>query len=328
MTGTLAFFRAAIFLGITLALSPATIARAENYPAKPVRIVVPYPAGGGTDIATRIIAQKLTDAFKQSFYVDNRPGANGNLGTELIARANPDGYVIGMATPGPITVGRSLYPDLRYDPQKDLASVVLANESPIVLVTNPSLKASTLPELVKLAKAKPGKLTTAITATGSVAHLLTEMLKVSADVDILSVPYRGGGPAAIDLLSGQVDMTFAVLPLVIEYIKAGTMRAIAVASPKRTPLLPDVPTTAEAGYPDIVGSAWNGLVVPAGTPRPIIDALSKEMMKILQLPDVASQFEKLGMQAIGGTPDSFKDFQIAEARKWAEVIRAAKVTSP
>lgn len=300
---------------------------AGTYPAKPVRIVVPYPAGGGTDIATRIIAQKLTEALHQSFYVDNRPGANGNLGTELIAKSAPDGYVIGMATPGPVTVGRSLYPDLRYNPQSDLAPIILANESPIVLVTNPNLKVASLQELVQLAKAKPGKLSTAVTATGSVPHLLTETLKVSAGIDILGVPYKGGGPAIIDVMSGQVDMTFSVLPLVIEYIKAGTLRAVAVASPARTKLLPDLPTTAEAGYPDIVGSAWNGLVAPAGTPRPILDLLNKEMMKILQRPETSDQFVKLGMQAIGGSPESFAEFQVQEARKWAETIRAAKITN-
>ncbi len=177
---------------IWLGSSVAIPTRAQEYPSRPVRIIVPYPAGGGTDIATRIIAQKLSDRLKQQFFVDDRAGANGNLGTELIAKAAPDGYVIGMATPGPVTVGRSLYPRLPYDPEKDLTPIILANASPIVLVVNPTLKVSNLKELVGLAKQQPGKLTAALVSTGSVPHLVTEMFKHSAGVNILDIPYKGG----------------------------------------------------------------------------------------------------------------------------------------
>ncbi|HZP75086.1 MAG TPA: tripartite tricarboxylate transporter substrate binding protein [Pseudolabrys sp.] len=306
-----------------LLFTAALPALAEDYPDKPVRVIVPYPAGGGTDIAARLIAQKLSEKLHQQFFVDNRSGANGNLGTELIAKAAPDGYVIGMATPGPVTVGRSLYTDLRYDPAKDFAPIILANESPIVLVVNPKLAATSLQDVVRLAKAKPGKLTAALVSTGSVPHLVTEMLKSAAGIDILDVPYKGGAPATLDVMTGQVDMLFSVLPLVIGNINAGQLRAIAVASPARSPLLPHVPTTAEAGYPQVVGSAWNGIVAPAGTPNAVIGKLNAEITEILKQPDTQRQFATLGMQGIGGSANDFAQFEVAEAKKWADVIKAA-----
>jgi tripartite-type tricarboxylate transporter receptor subunit TctC len=299
---------------------------AEDYPDKPVRVIVPYPAGGGTDIAARLIAQTLSEKLHQQFFVDNRGGANGNLGTELIAKANPDGYVIGMATPGPVTVGRSLYPDLRYDPTKDFAPIILANESPIVLVVSAKLQVSSLQDIVKLAKAKPGKLTAALVSTGSVPHLVTEMLKSAAGVDILEVPYKGGAPATMDVMTGQVDMLFSVLPLVLGNVKAGQLKPIVVASATRSPLIPDVPTTAEAGYPQVIGSAWNGLVAPAGTPKLIVARLNSEISGILQLPETKEQFAALGMQAIGGSADEFAQFETAESKKWADVVKAANLS--
>jgi tripartite-type tricarboxylate transporter receptor subunit TctC len=226
---------------------------AESYPARPIKLIVPYPAGGGTDIAARWIGQKLSEALHQQIVVDNRAGANGNLGTNVIAKAAPDGYLIGMATPGPVTVGRSLYPDLPYDPQRELIPIALANESPIVLVVNPSVAAKSLQELIVLAKAKPGALTAALVSTGSVPHLLTEMLKAAAGINVLNVPYKGGGPAAMDVVSGQVDMLFSVLPLVLPYITSGQLRAIAIASEARSALLPDIPTVKESGFSQVVG---------------------------------------------------------------------------
>src|SRR5258708_28812040 len=241
---------------IWLCIVVSGAAFAETYPVKPIKLIVPYPGGGGTDMAARWIGQKLGEVLHQQIVGDNRAGANGNLGTNAIAKADPDGYLIGMATPGPVPVGRSLYPDLPYDPQKDLIPIALANESPIVLVVNPSVAAKSLQELIGLAKAKPGVLTAALVSTGSVPHLLTEMLKAAAGLNVLDVPYKGGGPAAMDVVSGQVDMLFSVLPLVLPYITSGQLRAIAIASEVRSALLPDVPTVKEAGFGQVTGTAW------------------------------------------------------------------------
>jgi tripartite-type tricarboxylate transporter receptor subunit TctC len=298
---------------------------AEGYPDRPVRLIVPYPAGGGTDIAARWIAQQLGTRFKYQIIVDNRGGANGNLGTDLIAKAAPDGYTLGMGTPGPVTVARSLYATLPYDPLKDLAPIILANESPIVLVANPNLSAKTLGELVALAKASPGKLTAALVSTGSVPHLVTEMFKESANIDFLDVPYKGGGPAAIDVIGGQVDMFFSVLPLVLPHIKAGKLRAVAVAGTKRSELIPDIPTFAEAGYRDVVGSAWNGIVAPAGTPAAVILKINADIANVLASAETKEAFAALGMEAVGGSSSSYAKFLDAETAKWKAVIKAAHI---
>jgi len=308
-----------------LCVSGSASARASDYPSRPVRIIVPYPAGGGTDIAARIIAQKLSDRLKQQVFVDNRAGANGNLGTELIAKAAPDGYTLGMATPGPVTVGRSLYPTLPYDPAKDLTPIINANSSPIVLVVNPSLKVSSLKELVALAKQNPGKLTAALVSTGSVPHLVTEMFKQAAGVNILDIPYKGGAPATLDVMNGQVNMLFSVLPLVLPNIRAGQLKVLAIASPKRSSLIPNVPTTAEQGYPDVVGSAWNGIVGPNSMPPEIVRQLNSETEQVLRSKDVDDQFAKLGMEPLGGSPKDFSSFLASESQKWAGVIKAAHI---
>ena len=285
----------------------------QTYPTKPIKIIVPYPAGGGTDIAARLIGQRLGELLKQSVIIDNRPGANGNIGTDLIAKASPDGYTIGMATPGPVTVGRSLYPKLSYDPEKDLVPIILANDSPIVLVVNPAVPARSMQELVALAKRSPGKLTAALVSTGSVPHLLTELLKSAAGIDVLEVPYKGGSPAATDVMGGQVDMFFSVLPLVLPHINSGKLRPIAVASEKRSVLIPDVPTMREVGYPQVSGSAWNGIVAPAGVPQEIVFKLNAEIAKVLDSPDTREHFTAMGMEAGSGSPENFARFRRVRA---------------
>jgi tripartite-type tricarboxylate transporter receptor subunit TctC len=304
------------------------LAIAQDYPSRPIRLVVPYPAGGGTDIAARWIADRLSAQFNDKVFVDNRAGASGNLGTDFIAKSAPDGYVIGMATPGPVTVGRSLYADLPYDPKKDLAPIILANESPIVLVVNSGIPVKSLKELVASAKSGSGKLTAALVSAGSVPHLVTEMLKLSAGINILDVPYKGGAPAMLDVISGQVDMLFSVLPLVLPNIQAGQLRALVIASKTRSVLIPDVPTTAEDGYSDVVGSAWNGIVAPAGTPQGIVDKLNSQISQILASPDTKQRFTELGMQSVGGTPEDFAQYLQAESEKWAAVISAAHLQAP
>jgi tripartite-type tricarboxylate transporter receptor subunit TctC len=311
-----------------LGLGIGVSALAQDYPSRPIRLIVPYPAGGGTDIAARWIADRLNAQFNATVFVDNRAGANGNLGTDFIAKSTPDGYVIGMATPGPVTVGRSLYTDLPYDPKKDLAPIILANESPIVLVVNAKSPIKSLKELVASAKAGSGKLSAALVSTGSVPHLVTEMLKLSAGVDILDVPYKGGAPAMLDVISGQVDMLFSVLPLVLPNIQSGQLRALVIASKTRSSLVPDVPTTAEDGYGDVVGSAWNGIAAPAGTPDAVIAKLNSEISQLLKTPETKQRFAELGMESVGGTPGDFGHFLQAESEKWAGVIKAAHLQAP
>lgn len=327
---TLLRYIASFALGtsVLVGLSVDDAALAQAYPNRPVKLIVPYPPGGGTDIAARWIADKLGDRLRQTVFVDNRAGANGNLGTDFIAKAAPDGYVIGMATPGPVTVGRSLYADLPYDPQKDLVPIILANQSPIVLVVNPAVSAKSLKDLVASAKSKPGKLSAALVSTGSVPHLLTEMLKISAGINVLDVPYKGGAPAALDVIGGQVDILFSVLPLVLPNIKAGQLRALVIASKTRSSLIPDVPTTAEEGYGDVIGSAWNGIVAPASTPQEIVDKLNLETSQILATKDTEQRFNELGMEPVGGTPQSFAHYLQAESEKWAEVITTAHLRMP
>jgi tripartite-type tricarboxylate transporter receptor subunit TctC len=231
-----------------------------------------------------------------------------------------------MAVPGPIASGRALYPDLPYDPQTAFAPIVLVNESPIVLVVNPSLSIRSLQDLVSQAKAKPGKLSAALVSAGSIPHLLTEMLKDSAKIDLLEVPYKGGAPAILDVISGQVDILFSVVPLVISNIQAGQIRPIAIASKQRTSLLPDVPTVVEEGYPDVIGSAWNGIAAPAGTPVAITNKLNEEISIILRTPETGERFAQLGMEVGGGSAQDFVQFLRAETDKWSKVITAAHLT--
>lgn len=296
---------------------------AQSYPAKPVRIIVPYPPGGGTDLVARVIAQKLGDAFGRPLVVDNRPGANGLIGTEAAAKAPPDGYTLGMATPGPVTVAKSLYPKLGYDPERDLAPVIVANASPNVLAIHPSVPARSIKELLALAKAWP--LRAGVSTIGSVQHLLAEMLNHSSGVRLDIITYKGGAQVATDVVGGQIESLWSVLPVVLPFLQSGRLRVLAVASEKRTALLPAAPTTREAGFPGVVAEAWNGVVAPAATPQPVIAALNREIARSLQAQDVRERFTALGMEAIGGSPEEFAGFIRAETAKWTKVVKAANI---
>ena len=301
----------------------ASAALAQPYPSKTVRIIVPYPPGGGTDTAARLIGQKLTESLGRTVIVENRAGANGLIGTEAMAKAASDGYTLGMATPGPVTVGRSLYPNLGYDPERDLAPVILVNASPNVLAIHPSVPARSVKELVALAKAAP--LRSGVSTIASIQHLLAEMLNRAAGVKMEIITYKGGAQVATDVVGGQIESLWSVLPVVLPFIQSGRLRALAVASEKRSLLLPNVPTMGEAGWPSVVATAWNGVVAPAGTPKSVIDVLNAEIGRSLQAAEVKERFTALGMEAIGGTPEEFGAFMRAETAKWAQVIKSANI---
>jgi len=299
----------------------AGIAYAQSdYPHKPIRIVVPVAPGGGTDFTARLIGQKLAEAWGQSVIVDNRPGAAGNLGVEIVSKAQPDGYTLVM----PITsfsINPSLYAKLPFDTVRDFAPVVLAASAPLLLVINPGVPAQSVKDLVALAKAKPGAMNYANSGSGTTAHLAGELFKRMAGVDIVSIAYKGGGPAVIDLIAGQVQIYFSTIPAALQQVKAGRLRALAVTSTKRVPELPDMPTVSESGLPGFEVVGWFGLFAPAGTPKPAIARLNTEIVRILNAPESRERLSGHGLIPGGGTPDELGRFLQAEIAKWRKLIK-------
>jgi tripartite-type tricarboxylate transporter receptor subunit TctC len=309
---------------MTCAWSPLIAVAQEAYPARPIRLIVPSAAGGGTDFTARTIAQRLTESMGQTVIVDNRAGAAGNIGVEIAAKANPDGYTLVM----PITsfpINPHLYSKLPFDTLKDFAPVVMASSAPLFLVINPSIPAKTVSELIAVAKAKPGQLNYANSGNGTTAHLAGELFKKMAGVNLTSVPYKGGGPAVIDLIAGRVQIYFSTIPAALSQVQAGKLRGVAVTTTKRVNLIPDVPTVAESGLPgfDVVG--WFGIFAPAGTPRPIIAKLNKEVNHVLSLPDTQQRFASQGLVPGGGTPEDLGKFLRAEIAKWGALIKEAGI---
>ncbi|HSN41469.1 MAG TPA: tripartite tricarboxylate transporter substrate binding protein [Burkholderiales bacterium] len=311
-----------VLLALTIA-GPRT-ASAQSYPAKAVRIVVPFPPGAGADIVTRLITAKLGSAFGQQFVVDNRAGAAGHIGAEVAAHAAPDGYTL-LSTPASIVISRSLYPKLNYDIEKDLDPVVLIASAPFVLVVHPSLPARNVRELIALARAKPGELYYASTGNGGTPHLATEIFKMQAKIDIVHVPYKGTPPAVTDLLSGQVQLMFANTLSVLPHVRSGRLRALAISSSKRSAAAPELPTVAESGMPGFDVSTWFGMLAPRGTPKEIIDRLDGEVRKIVQMADVRARLISQGADPIGSTPEEFRAYLKSELVKWEKAVKAVGV---
>jgi len=309
-------------LGLLLAAAAAG-AWAQGYPARPIRIVVPFPAGGATDILAREAAQKLTEVWGQPVIVDNRPGAGGNIGSELVARAAPDGYTLEMGTVGTHAINASLYAKMPYDHVRDFAPVILVASVPNVLVVNPALPVNSVQELIAYAKANPGKLNFASSGSGTSIHLSGELFKVMAGVQMTHIPYKGSAPALQDLIGGQVQLMFDNLPPSLPQIKGGKLRALAVTSAVRAPALPDVPTVAEAGLPGFEASSWFGILAPAGTPPEIIAKLNAEIAKWLASPEAKEKMLALGANAAGGSPEDFARHIAAETAKWQKVVKAS-----
>ena len=307
-------------LGALLALV-VTTASAQAYPTKPIRLVVPFPPGGATDILARDVAQKLTEAWGQQVIVDNRPGAGGNIGSELVAKSAPDGYTLEMGTVGTHAINASLYAKMPYDHVKDFVPVILVAGVPNVLVVNPAVPANSVAELIAYAKANPGKLNFASSGNGTSIHLSGELFKFMAGVQMTHVPYKGSAPALQDLIGGQVQLMFDNLPPSLPQIKAGKLRALAVTSLARAPALPDVPTMAEAGLPGYEASSWFGVLAPAGTPPAIVTKLNAEIARWLATPEAKEKLSKQGANAAGGTPEDFAKHIAAETAKWAKVVK-------
>ena len=315
---------AALLLGAVAAMSMTCANAAEQYPARAVRLVVPFPPGGFNDQFARILSQKLAETWKQPFPVENRPGGSTLIGTELVARAAPDGYTLLIASFA-FAVNPALHSRLPYDSLKDFAPVALCCATPNVLVVNPDVPARNLPELLALARAKPGELAYASAGPGSSNHLTMELLELQAGVDLLHVPYKGSAPAQLDLLGGRVQVMFDNTPNVLQQIRAGKLRALAVTTPRRFALLPDLPTVADAGLKDFDVSVWFGVLAPAATPRPVIDALNREINRILLLPDVLALLKNQGVEPIGGSPEQFGLHIRSQMAKWAPVVRRAGI---
>jgi tripartite-type tricarboxylate transporter receptor subunit TctC len=314
---------ALVTLALAALLLPAA-AGADTWPDKPLRVVVPYAAGGAVDIVARIVGQALAEQLKQPVVVDNRPGASANIGMELVARAPADGYTLLMASNG-LTTNMSLFPDLSFDGRRDFAPIARIGYAPLVIVVPASSPAKTLKDLLAQAKAKPGDLTYASAGNGSSGHLAGELLKTTAGIDVLHVPYKGGAPAITDLLGERISF-MPINPLeVIAHVRSGKLRALAVASDKRLPLLPDVPTTAEAGLPGFEATVWWGLVAPAKTPRDVVAKLNAETNRALVDPATAKRLADAGVVVTGGTAEDFAAFIGRQTDLWSGVIRKAGI---
>ena len=314
----------AVTFGAFAAALACSASFAQGYPAKPIRIIVPFAPGGGTDILTRIMLPRLTEALKQQIVVDNRPGAGSQIGTDMVAKAPPDGYTLLMVDTA-FTTNPSLYSRLPYDSAKDFAPVSLVASGPVIMIVHPSVPVRSVKELVSLARARPGALNFASGGPGSSTHLGVELLKYIAKIDLVHIPYKGTGPAVADVLGGQVTMMFAGISSVKQHAENGRLRAIAVTGASRSAAMPNVPTFGEAGMKEVDASSYWGALAPARTSSEIVTRVSTTMAQVLKAPDVREKLVELGFIPIGGTPADYAALLAAETDKWAKVIKAANV---
>src|ERR1700748_3582558 len=314
----------AVLLALALA-GAATAAEAQDYPTRPIRLIVPFAAGGAADATPRIIAKKVADALGQTFVIENRGGGNGGIGTEIVKSSDPDGYTLLFGQSGPISINPSIYPKLAYDPEKDLVPICMTTSYPYVLVVNPSLGVKTVAELVALAKSKPGALNYGTTGVGSSNHLVTELFADKAGIKLTHIPYRGTALAVADLIAGQVQLVFADPVSGLSQVKGGSLIALGVTSKERSPVAPDLPTIAESGYPGFDAIAWHGIMAPAGTPPAIVKRLNTEIVKALKEPDTAKLIEAQAIQIVASTPEEFAAFIKQDVLLWRDVAKQAKI---
>jgi|KBSMisStaDraftv2_1062788.scaffolds.fasta_scaffold00249_7 tripartite-type tricarboxylate transporter receptor subunit TctC len=311
---------------VTVVISGAASLAHAQYPTKPVRVIVTFPPGAGSDIATRLVTAKLSEALNRQFVIDNRAGAAGNIGVEIAAHAAPDGYTL-LAVTAAASISQSLYSRAPFDLSKDFSPVALVASAPFVLATHPAVAAKTLQELIALAKAKPGQLSYATPGTGSSPHLAGELLKMELGINLLHVPYKGTVPAVTDVIGGNVSMALANTLVVLPHIRAGRLRAIAITSATRSTIAPDLPTISESGLPGFESGTWYGLLAPVGTPRDIITVLNTNVVRIVQLPDVREKLNAQGAEPLSGTPEQTGQFIRNEIVKWGKVVKVSGLRS-
>ncbi len=303
----------------------AAPAWSQAYPVKPVRLIVPFAPGGSTDVTARIVAQKIGESWKQQVLVDNRAGAGGNIGADVVAKSTADGYTLLLATTGVMAINHRLYQTLPFDAARDFAPVTQIGALPLILIVHPSLPVKSVKDLVALAKARPGQLSYASSGVGSATHMTTELFRMMAGVDIVHIPYKGSGQAMTDLIGGQVGIAFDQITSSWPQVEAGKLRALAVTSARRFASVPDLPTIAEAGIPGYESVSWNGIAAPAATPKEIIVRIQQEVARALQAPDIKQRFFKDGIEPVGSTPDQFAAHIRAERAKWDKVVNAAGI---
>jgi tripartite-type tricarboxylate transporter receptor subunit TctC len=311
-----------ILIGVMFALSALCAHGQGTYPAKPIRLIIPFPAGSTPDIVGRTLGQKLHEAWQQPVLVDNKTGAGGNIGTAEAARSAPDGYTLLIGINGPIAVNKALYRELPYDPEKDLEPLSLLASGAQILAVHPSVPAADLRQFVEYAKANPDKLSYGSVGAGSASHLTMELLKSQAHIALVHVPYRGFPPVVQDLLAGNIQASFAIVPAVLPQIKAGKLKGLAVTSAKRSTLAPEIGTVAEQGFPQFDATAWIGLLGPAGLPRELAERLGGEAQRIMRLPEVRELLGKQGFDVVGSTPREFAEFIRSETAKWTAIVKA------
>jgi tripartite-type tricarboxylate transporter receptor subunit TctC len=313
----------ALLFGLSVLLAPLTT-QAQDFPNKQIRLIVPFPPGGPNDIIARLVGQRMSELFKQTIIIDNRSGQAGVLGTDVVAKAAPDGYTIGIVSASSIVINPTME-KIAYDPKKDLAPVTLVTTVPEMLVVASNVPANNMAELVALAKAQPGKLNFASAGVGGLPHLAGELFKLTARIDIVHVPYRGAAPAINDLLGQQVQMVFLDLPVILPQIQAGKLKPIALGARQRAPTAPDVPTTAEVGMPDLLIENWYGMIAPAGTPEKIVAEINRVANAAMSDPSVKQKLADQGLTVAGDTPEAFRAFIDSETTKWAKVMKDAGV---
>jgi tripartite-type tricarboxylate transporter receptor subunit TctC len=317
--------RSALLSALLVAAIATATAADIAFPTRPIRLIVGYPPGGSTDIAARLVAQKLTPVLGQTVIIDNRAGASGTIAASIVATAEPDGHTLSFAASPEAAIYRALMKNPPYDSLKDFKPVTLVGRVPFMLVVHPSVSANTVKELVALAKGKPGTINFASFGNGTSNHLVGEAFRAATGINIVHIPYKGSAPALADLLGGQVQMTFDAVPVVLPQVKAGKLKALAVATAKRSPLAPNVPTMDESGVPGFTGGTWFGVLAPARTPTAIVDRLSREIGTVLRAPDVAQTFNDRGIEPVGSTPAEFHAFIASETKRWLKVAQDAGV---
>ena len=312
----------------SLALIGCAAAHAQQpaYPSKPLKLIMSFPAGGPTDIVGRLIGQKLTDAWGQNVVIDNRPGGGGMIGGALAAKSPPDGYTLFLGGISTLSIAPFVQKNMPFDPTRDFQPVSRTTLQPLLLMTHPTLPVKTVKEFIALARARPGQINYASSGPGGSGHLAGELFRMMTNTNIVHVPYRGAPPALLDLMSGQVQTMFGTILASVPHMRSGRLRGIAITGPRRSEAVPEVPTFAESGLPGYDASSWNGIVVPSGTPRPIVDKLNAEIVKIMQMPAVLERLAPDGTLAISSTPEEFAAFIKSEQAKWSKVVREAKIT--